>query len=52
MEIYDVKQNVLDELLFRHEAPLRKEVRDVISEEFGSQSSTYYSILTAIALVQ
>jgi AAA+ ATPase superfamily predicted ATPase len=52
MEIYNIKgsEKALDELLFRHEAPLRKEVQDVISEEFGKQSSTYYSILTAIAL--
>jgi AAA+ ATPase superfamily predicted ATPase len=52
MEIYNIKSSdkALDDLLFRHEAPLRKEVQDVISEEFGKQSSTYYSILTAIAL--
>ena len=52
MELYNInnKKNALRELLFRHEAPLRKEVQDVISEEFGKQSSTYYSILTAIAL--
>ena len=52
MELYNASgsQDALDKLLFRQDAPLRAEVRNIISEEFGKQSPTYYGILTAIAI--
>jgi len=40
----------LNDLLLNDLAPLRKEVRTVITEEFGKEVQAYYGILTAIAL--
>jgi len=40
----------INDLLLNDLAPLRKEVRTVITEEFGKEVQAYYGILTAIAL--
>jgi len=43
-------EQALDELVFSDNAPLRKEVQNIITEEFGKEVISYYGILTAIAL--
>ncbi len=37
-------------LLFRNFAPLRDEARSILTEEFGSEHPSYFSILEAVAL--
>lgn len=39
----------LDRLIFNDLAPLRREMSDVMIEEFGREHATYYEILSAIA---
>lgn len=52
MEKYDVQgfNDALDKLILNDLAPLRNEIRDVIIEEFGREHSTYYEIVSALAL--
>jgi len=40
----------INKLILNDLAPLQKEIRTVITEEFGKEVQTYYSILTAIAI--
>jgi len=40
----------INKLILNDIAPLQKEIRTVITEEFGKEVQTYYSILTAIAM--
>ncbi len=52
MEKYGVRsfKDALDILILNDFAPLRNEVREVLIEEFGREHSTYYEILSALAL--
>lgn len=52
MEKYNVHRfdDAIDRLILNDLAPLRNEVRDVIIEEFGREHSTYYEIVSALAL--
>ncbi len=52
LESYNIltANNAMEKLLFSDQAPLRREVRNIIVEEFGKQVTTYYSILFAVAL--
>ena len=42
--------STLKTLLFRNFAPLKEEAKSILVEEFGSEHSSYFSILEAVAL--
>ena len=42
--------DIMDKLILNQNTPLRREVRDILVEEFGKDYSTYLGILTAISL--
>lgn len=52
IEDYAVKDadSAMTKLVFNEHAPLKGEVKNIMIEEFGKETVTYYSILSAIAL--
>lgn len=53
IEDFDLKakkaDEILEALLFSKDAPFEDEVNNILSQEFGARSGTYYSLLEAIA---
>ena len=43
-------EEIINKLIINQNTPLKKEVRDILIEEFGKDYSTYLGILTAISL--
>lgn len=52
LDTYTLKDpdNAMKRLLFHELAPLKREIKNIMVEEFGKEVTTYYSILSAIAL--
>jgi len=52
IEDYEVKtaDEAMKKLLYGELAPLREEVKNIMAEEFGKETATYYGILSAAAL--
>lgn len=52
LEDYSIKNadDAVRKLIFAEHAPLKEEIKNIITEEFGKETITYYSIISAVAL--